>query len=95
MNKAIYSKRMTRNDKTMERGEYLSRAREKARRGQELPQAKLLDVDVITIRSAAKQRENLRKYIRENLSNDALAQKFGVHFRTIEKIVQFETWSHV
>lgn len=95
MNKAIYSKRMTRNDKTMERGEYLSRAREKARRGQELPQAKLLDVDVITIRSAAKQRENLRKYIRENLSNDALAQKFGVHIRTIEKIVQFETWSHV
>ena len=95
MNKAIYSKRMTRNDKTMERGEYLSRARENARRGQELPQAKLLDVDVITIRSAAKQRENLRKYIRENLSNDALAQKFGVHTRTIEKIVQFESWSHV
>lgn len=87
--------RIIRNDKTMERGEYLSRAREKARRGQELPQAKLLDVDVITIRSAAKQRENLRKYIRENLSNAALAQKFGVHIRTIEKIVQFETWSHV
>lgn len=85
----------SRPDSRLERGEYLSRARSMAKRGQELPQAKLRDLDVVTIRSAAKQRENLRKHIRENLSNDALALKFGVHVRTIEKIVQFESWSHV
>lgn len=95
MNKATYSNKMTRSDKRMERGEYLCRTKEFAKRGQELPHTKLLDLDVVTIRSAAKQRENLRKYIKENLSNDALAVKFGVHVRTIEKIMQFESWSHV
>lgn len=47
------------------------------------------------IRSAARQREALRKHIRDNLSNDALARQFGVHVRTIEKVLQSETWSHI
>lgn len=79
----------------LERGEYLSRARELSARGQDLPQAKLLDLDVIAIRSAVVQRQNLRNHITQNLSNEALAQKFGVHVRTIEKAVQRETWSHI
>jgi hypothetical protein len=79
----------------MSRGEYLSRTREVARRGQDLPQTKLLDLDVVEIRSAARQREALRKHIRENLSNEALAAKFGVHVRTIEKIMMHDTWSHI
>lgn len=79
----------------MARHEYELRARELAVRGQELPQSKLLDLDVVTIRSAARQREALRKHIRDNLSNEALARKFGVHVRTIEKIMTAETWSHV
>lgn len=82
-------------EKVLERGEYLSRARELAPRGQELPQSKLLELDVIAIRSAVVQRQNLRNHIAQNLSNEALAQKFGVHVRTIEKAVQRETWSHV
>lgn len=82
-------------DKRLERGEYLSRARSMALRGQELPQTKLLDLDIVSIRSAAKQRENLRKYIRENLSNEALAKQFGVHVRTIEKALSYETGSHI
>lgn len=82
-------------DKRLERGEYLSRARSMALRGQELPQTKLLDLDIVSIRSAAKQRENLRKYIRENLSNEALAKQFGVHVRTIEKCLTYETGSHI
>ena len=86
---------VTRPDSRLERGEYLSRSREFALRGQELPQAKLLDLDVVTIRSAAKQRESLRKHIRDNLSNAALAKKFGVHLRSIEKIVQYNSWSHI
>lgn len=79
----------------MERIEYQQRARELAARGQDLPQAKLLDVDVVAIRSAARQRESLRKHIRENLSNDALAKQFGVHVRTIEKALSAETWCHI
>jgi hypothetical protein len=82
-------------DKRLERGEYLSRARSMALRGQELPQTKLLDLDIVSIRSAAKQRENLRKHIRDNLSNEALAKQYGVHVRTIEKALSYETGSHI
>ena len=84
-----------RSETTLERGEYLSRAREFAPRGQELPQAKLLDLDVVAIRSAAIQRESLRQHIRENLSNEALSRQFGVSVRSIEKVVQYESWSHI
>lgn len=84
-----------RHESTLERGEYLSRAREFALRGQDLPQTKLLDLDVTAIRSAARQRESLRQHIRDNLSNEALARKFNVHVRTVEKILQYETWSHI
>ena len=82
-------------EKRLERGEYLSRARSMALRGQELPQTKLLDMDIVSIRSAAKQRDNLRTYIRDNLSNEALAKTYGVHVRTIEKCVQYHTGSHI
>jgi len=66
-----------------------------ALRGVELPQTKLTDEDVIAIRSAAKQRDNLRQHIKDNLSNEALARKHGVHIRTVEKVLQHFTWSHV
>jgi len=77
------------------RAEWQGRAAEFCARGQELPQAKLLDLDVIGIRSAMRQRENLRKHIKEHLSNEALAMKHGVHVRTIEKISTYETWGHI
>lgn len=77
------------------RDEWEQRRTEYAARGQDLPHAKLLDLDVITIRSAKKQREALLKHIRENLSNAALARQFGVHERTIEKAVARETWNHL
>jgi len=84
-----------RREGVMPRDEWQQRARELAPRGQELPQAKLLDLDVVTIKSAVRQRDRLRQYIRDNLSNDALAKQFNVHVRTIEKIAQCETWSHI
>lgn len=84
-----------RNETTLERGEYLSRTREFAKRGQDLPQTKLLDLQVAAIRSAARQRKSLRQHIRDNLSNEALAKQFGVHVRTIEKILQHHTWAHI
>jgi hypothetical protein len=87
--------RPTRKEKALDREEYISRAREFAKRGQDLPQTKLLDLEVHSIKSAARQREKLRAYIKDNLSNAALAAQYGVHVRTIEKILQHETWSHV
>ena len=80
---------------TLERDEYLTRAKEFAPRGQEFTRSKLLDMDVISIRSSARQRESLKKHIRDNLSNDAIAKAHGVHVRTIEKILSREIWSHL
>lgn len=79
----------------LNRDEWEQRRTEFAARGQDLPHTKLLDLDVITIRSAKKQREALLKHIRENLSNAALARQFCVHERTIEKAISRETWSHI
>lgn len=87
--------RPARREGVLDRDEYLLRARELAPRGQALPQSKLQEDGVEAIRSAARQRENLRQHIRDNLSNEALARKFGVHVRTIEKVLSAESWSHV
>jgi hypothetical protein len=75
----------------IDRDTYLRDAGQYAPRGQELPHTKLLDLDVIDIRSAARQREKLLKHIRDNLSNAALAKRHGVHTSTIEKILSRET----
>jgi len=79
----------------MTRDEYLIRQREFQPRGTDLPQSKLTPEQVPAIRSAATQRENLRQYIRDNLSNEALAEQYGVHRRTIEKVLSGDSWSHV
>ena len=47
------------------------------------------------IRSAHRQRVKLLDYIRNNLSNEALAKKHCVSVRNIERIVSYETWGHV
>jgi len=80
---------------TMDRHDYLQSAVANAKRGQELPHTKLLDIDVVTIRSAKRQRESLLKHIRENLGNAALAKQFGVHQRTIEKVLSYEAHGDV
>lgn len=77
------------------RDEYLLAASAFAKRGEELPQSKLTPELVAEIRSARRQREKLRRYIADNLSNEALAKKLGVHVRTIEKAITNETWSHL
>lgn len=82
-------------DKRLERAEYLSRARSMALRGTKLPQTKLTEDEVDAIRSAARQRDNLRQHIRDNLSNEALARQHSVHVRTVERVLQYDTWSHV
>ena len=84
-----------RKEGAMDRHQYLQVARQNALRGQELTQSKLLEMDVVDIRSAHRQRLKLLAYIKENLSNEALAKKHNVSMRTIEKIVVYETWVHV
>ena len=79
----------------MTRDEYMIRQHEFQPRGMQLPHSKLTPLEVESIRSAAKQREALRNHIRERLSNEALARDFGVHRRTIEKVLAHETWGHV
>lgn len=79
----------------LSRTEYQSRRTEFAARGQELPQAKLLDMDVIDIRSAHRQRLKLLQYIRENLSNEAIAKRHGISLRAVEEIVSRRAWCHV
>lgn len=79
----------------LHRAEYLSRRTEFAVRGEDLPHTKLTDQQVLAIRTAAAAREQLRGFIRDNLSNDALARAHGVHHRTVEKVLSYESWCHV
>lgn len=81
--------------KAMNHDDYLIRAREFALRGSALPQTRLTPSAVNEIREAREKREDLRLHIKEKLSNDALAAKFGVHVRTIEKAIKYETFRQV
>jgi hypothetical protein len=74
----------------MNRREYLTRARELAPRGDALPQTKLSAADVDAIRRLADEREQARAAITARLSNEAIAAVYGVHRRTIEKILSRE-----
>lgn len=78
----------------IDRDEWEQRRTEFVARGLDLPQTKLMPLDVSEIRSAARQRDRLKAHIRANLSNAALAKKFGVHERSIEKVLSRESWSH-
>ena len=75
--------------------EYQQRRTEFAPRGQDLPQSKLLDIDVIDIRSAKRQKDNMLKFIKENLSNAALAKKYSVHRNSIEKVLSRSSYCHL
>jgi predicted DNA-binding protein (UPF0251 family) len=79
----------------MNRDDYLMQAHQYAHRGADLPQSKLTESQVQEIREAQQKREDLRLHIKEHLSNEAMAAKFGVHVRTIEKAVSYGSWRHV
>lgn len=84
-----------RREGSIDRHTYLQNTRAYAVRGQDLGQAKLNDDAVREIRKAAEQREDLRQHIKENLSNEAMAKKFKVHVRTIEKALSYHSWIHI
>ena len=83
------------NQNPLDRREYLQQAESLAKRGQELPHSKLLDIDVISIRSAVRQRNNLLTYIRDNLSNDALCKQYGVSEHVISRTVSYQSYGHI
>ena len=68
----------------MNRAEYLTRAREFASRGTSRPNSRLNPEKVKEIRKNAKGK-----------TAKQLAQFYGVHYRTIEKVQYFETWAHI
>lgn len=68
----------------LSRSEYITRAREFAARGEALPQSRL-NADAV---------KEIRANVRGKTAK-ALAAEYGVHYRTIEKVQYFETWSHV
>lgn len=59
--------------------------REYCARGTALPQAKLDDAKVRTIRTRSSM----------GVPRHKLATEYGVHLRTIDKICTYETWKHV
>lgn len=75
----------------MNRDEYLVRAREFAARGCELPQTVLTPDDVRAIREAARLRETARMALAEQYGNAALARRYGVSVRTVERVLMRET----
>ena len=68
------------------RDEYLTSAILYAPRGTELPHAKLNDQKVRELRA---------KYRLRVVTAKDLAAEYGVHVRTIEKVLRFESWRHV
>jgi hypothetical protein len=77
------------------REEYLASAASEALRGFDLPQTKVPPLAIIAIREAARKREQMRREITARYSNAALAKQWGVHVRTIEKIIAYETGAHL
>jgi hypothetical protein len=79
----------------MTRDEWQQRAVEFVKRGFDLPQTKIPPLAIIAILEAARKRQELRDEITAKYSNAALAKAWGVHPRTIEKILSYETGRHV
>ena len=75
---------MTRGRHGITRDEYLRDANVYAKRGQDLPQAKLCPDRVRWIRANP-----------EGLTVNQMAARLNVHPRTVESVLSFRTWVHV
>jgi len=67
----------------------------KFKRGEQLPQSKLTDLQVIAIRHEHRRKQDQIKQLNKQSSASAIAKKYNVHVRTIEKAIAGFTWSHV
>lgn len=68
--------------------------RNKVKRGEQLPQSKLTDEDVKIIRELVEYRDKIKKEL-SVLTNSAIAEKFDVSQRTIDRITAGHGWTHV
>lgn len=66
----------------------------KVARGSRLPHAKLTESDVSLIWQLIEHREQLKREAAQ-LTNAKIAEKFGVHVRTIDRVSAGENWTHV
>ena len=66
----------------------------KVKRGEQLKHSKLTNDDVKMIRQLVEHREDLKRQA-SALSAAKLAEKFGVHYRTIDRVTAGENWGHV
>ena len=66
----------------------------KVLRGEDLPQSKLTNDDVLYIREVVAKRNELRKRL-SLMSNKHIAKQLGVHYRTIDRVTAFENWTHI
>jgi len=66
----------------------------KVRRGSQLAWSKLTEEDVALIRAMVEEREEMKQKLR-NVTNAKIAEKFGVHVRTIDRVTTGENWRHV
>lgn len=67
----------------------------KVKRGMDLPQSKLNEQLVKRIREEYAMGQEEIARLRARYSRKALAKEYGVHIKTIEKVLTYETWSHV
>lgn len=67
----------------------------KAKRGEDLPWAKITEHDVRLIRQIHREGREQMERIRATCGPQALAEKFGLHQNTIHKIVSYQIWRHV
>ena len=64
------------------------------KRGEELPQSKLTNKIVREILATVEKRNELKAEL-ATMSNKAMAKKYGCHYRTVDKVTGFHTWTHV
>ena len=66
----------------------------KVKCGSQLPQSKRTEKDVQEIFDMVRQRNELKRKL-SRLTNRSIAEMYGVHQRTIDKVVQGNGWTHV
>lgn len=67
----------------------------KVKRGSDLPQSKLNEKLVKKIREEYAEGKLEIQKLQNQFSAKGMARKYGVHVRTIEKVLSGTSWSHV
>jgi predicted xylose isomerase-like sugar epimerase len=73
----------------------MSSSYDKGKHGNDLPQAKLTPLLVIEIRRRNEEKQRRIAELNAKYSAKAMADDLGVHVRTIEKVLRYESWRHV